>query len=155
MEIINIKKIRKRKKYIEDVACLMCELWQETDLEGFISHIKGCLKHEYTILIAYQNKMPVGYIELNILASYEEKYSQFPIMNICGLYVSPNARKQGVASELIKVSEIYAKEKYCTRLSSDYFDYNTASANLHQKMGFHITSRRINVIKEISGSIIK
>ncbi len=154
MEIVNIKKMRKRKKYIEDVASLMCELWQENDFEGFYSHIKGCLKHEYTILIAYKDNLPVGYIELNITASYEEKYSQFPIMNICGLYVSTQMRHCGVASELIKASEEYAREKYCTRISSDYFDYNTASANLHQKMGFQITSRRINVIKDVPNSII-
>lgn len=155
MEIVNIKKIRGRKKYIEDVARLMCELWNESDVDAFCFHIKGCLRHDYSILVAYLNDEPVGYIELNITISYEEKFSQFPIMYICGLYVSPYFRKQGVASELIKEAENYAREKYCTRLASDYFDYNIPSANLHEKMGFKITSRRVNVIKDIPNSIIE
>lgn len=154
MNIINIKKMRRKKKYIEDVAYLMCELWTESDIDGFYNHIKGCLKHDYTILVAYIDDKPVGYIELNITASYEEKYSQFPILNICGLYVSQNTRHLGIASELIKSAEDYGRERYCTRIASDYFDYNTASANLHQKMGFQITSKRINVIKDISNSIM-
>lgn len=155
MQVVNVKKIRGRKKYIEDVARLMCELWNESDVDAFCSYLKGCLRHDYTVLVAYIDNEPVGYMELNITISYEEKVSPFPVMFICGLYVSPCFRRNGVASELIKEAENYAREKYCTRLASDYFDYNTASANLHKKMGFQITSRRVNVIKDVPDCIIK
>lgn len=149
MEIINIKKVKQVNKYLNKVAGLMCELWTDTDLEGYVINLKKALKNEYTILIAMDGENAVGYIELCKMYSYDEKYSPVPLINICGLFITYAMRRRGIATKLMNAAEDYGKEIGCAKISSNYYDFNKSSENLHKKNGYQVTSRIINVIKEL------
>ena len=144
MEIINLKKNQKTT-YIEMVAKLEKELWNyNSTLQNYKTSIKlGLKRGNYNIFLALENNIPLGYVET------DEIYSSLPILQICGLYVSPIARKQGIATSLIKECENYARDFGCKQIASNYYSFNTTSANLHKKLGFKETSRIINVIKDL------
>ena len=150
MNIINIKKSKNKEKLITKVAKLEQELWNSNSIKDYIYSIRKALfRNNYTILLAFENDIPLGYIELDVFYSWDEKYSKSPIMKICGLYVTPTMRRQGIASNLIKESERYAKSIGCSHIASDYYDFNNSSAKLHNSLGFVETSRLVNVIKSI------
>lgn len=150
MEIINLKKNQKTT-YIEMVAKLEKELWNyNSTLQNYKTSIKlGLKRGNYNIFLALENNIPLGYVETDIFYSWDEIYSSLPILQICGLYVSPIARKQGIATSLIKECENYARDFGCKQIASNYYSFNTTSANLHKKLGFKETSRIINVIKDL------
>lgn len=150
MEIINLKKNQKTT-YIEMVAKLEKELWNDNSaLQNYKTSIKlGLKRGNYNIFLALENDIPLGYVETDIFYSWDEIYSSLPILQICGLYVSPIARKQGIATSLIKECEKYARNFGCKQIASNYYSFNTISTNLHQKLGFKETSRIVNVIKDL------
>lgn len=158
MEIINIKDLKqnlffnkdekKRNLCIRGVAGLMCELWNDNDVEGYMNEIEERLKYNYTILVAIEEEKVVGYIELTEMYSYDEK-SVPPVLNICGLFITENMRQKGIATKLIECAESYGRSQGNERISSSYYDFNSHSAFLHKKLGFQETSRIINVIKNL------
>lgn len=149
MEILNIKYYFNRK-YIPKVAKLEQELWNMNEVNDYIISIKKALnKKNYTIFLAIENEIPLGYIETDIFHSWDENYSISPILKICGLYVATIARNKGIASSLIAEVEKYAKSLGCKQIASDYYSFNTESKNLHNKLGFKQTSTIINVVKNI------
>lgn len=149
MHIVNIKK-NHNKKYIENVARLEQELWCVNEIRDYEITIKNALKrNNYTIFLALEDDIPLGYIETDIFYSWDEIYSKVPILKICGLYVTPTLRRKGVASSLIKEAEKYAKELGCKQIASDYYSFNTTSEKLHESLGFVETSKIVNVIKNI------
>jgi aminoglycoside 6'-N-acetyltransferase I len=151
MEVVDLK-YSFGMEYINKVAMLELELWQHETLSDYIENIWEVLNNtpNYNILLAMDDEgNPLGYLEIDAFFSYDEKYSATPILKLCGLYVTPKARRQGVATHLIKAAEKRAKEMGCHQISSDYYEYNDASARLHALMGFKETSKLINVIKDI------
>lgn len=150
MDIINLKKTKNKEFYIDKVAFLEQELWNSNYKKDYIYTIQKALyRSNYTILLAIENQIPLGYIELDVFYSWDEKYSKYPIMKICGLYVTPSVRRQGIASQLIKFAENYAKKLGCKQIASDYYEFNLNSAKLHKNLGFIETSKIVNVIKNI------
>lgn len=150
MKIINLRLQKYKNIYIEKIAQLEIELWNVNNIKSYINSInKALFRSTYNILLAIENDIPLGYIELDICYSWDEQYSNNPIMKICGLYVTPSARGKGIATTLIKESEKYAKKLKCTKIASDYLENNINSKNLHNNLGFKETSKLINVIKDI------
>ena len=153
MEFINLKDCKK-KQYIKQVAELQIELWDDDfeNVSEYEKSIRSAINREnYTILGAINEKNEImGYIELDMSYSYEERYTPIAIMQICGLYVSPKYRHQGVAKGLMRESEKLGLAMGCLQIASSYYEFNNASANLHKDMGFVETSKIISVIKNIS-----
>ena len=71
----------------------------------------------------------VGFIEIRIEREKRTCY-------ISALWTTPEARGEGVASRLMNIVSIYAREKGCNTISLDVFDFNEEAKNLYTKLGY-------------------
>ncbi len=84
---------------------------------------------------------PQGFAEAAIRHDYVNGCKTSPVGFLEGIYVVPEARRQGVASQLIAAVEAWVRERGCTELASDASIDNTASHSLHEALGFAETQR--------------
>ena len=71
----------------------------------------------------------VGFIEIR---ADREKRTCY----IRALWTTPEARGRGVATRLMNVASVYAKEKGCNTISLDVYDFNTEARALYEKLGY-------------------
>lgn len=92
--------------------------------------------------IAYDTTgRPLGFAEAAIRRDYVNGCTTSPVGFLEGVYVVPEARRQGVASQLIAAVESWVREQGCSELASDAAIDNTASHKLHEALGFAETQR--------------
>lgn len=84
----------------------------------------------------------IGLIELSIRAYAEGCHQPNPAY-VEGVYVVPDCRLTGVASQLLAQAEQWARAQGCRDLASDSDPANKASAALHTAAGF----RDIGVVR--------
>jgi aminoglycoside 6'-N-acetyltransferase I len=72
-----------------------------------------------------------------------------PVGYLEGVFVEAAYRRQGIARELVKVCQKFAKEQGCTEFASDCELDNEDSLQFHLKMGFEEASRNIHFAKKI------
>lgn len=66
---------------------------------------------------------------------------------ICGIYVKPEYRSNGVAKKIIEVLVGHGKEKGCTQIHLGCVTINISAVNLYKKCGFEIYGTEQNAIK--------
>lgn len=84
---------------------------------------------------------PVGLIELAIRTDYVNGADTSPVAFLEGIYVVPEARRSGIARELVAAAERWALSMGCTELASDARIENTSSHAMHAALGFVETER--------------
>ena len=84
---------------------------------------------------------PLAFAEASIRRDYVNGCKTSPVGFLEGIYVVPEARRQGVASQLIAAVEGWVRERGCSELASDAAIDNTASHRLHEALGFAETQR--------------
>ena len=65
------------------------------------------------------------------------------------IYVLPEYRNRGIATELVKVTEHWVAMNGCREIASDCLLENTDSYNFHLKIGYEETERCIFFLKEL------
>ena len=80
---------------------------------------------------------------------YVEGTESSPVGYLEGIFVVEEARKQGVAKELLRVCQNYAKEQGCTEFASDCELSNEESLEFHLRMGFKEANRIICFTKKL------
>lgn len=93
----------------------------------------------------------VSFIHLSIRVDYVEGTKSSPTGYIEGIYVKPQHRRKGYSTKLVKVGELWLKEKGCKQMGSDIHLHNDVSYDFHIGMGFKEASRLIAFIKDIEG----
>jgi aminoglycoside 6'-N-acetyltransferase I len=83
----------------------------------------------------------VGFVETSIRTEYVNGTATTPVAFLEGLYVVPGARRQGVASLLVRTVAAWAKRMGCSELASDTQLDNTVSQAVHVALGFDETER--------------
>lgn len=108
---------------------------QESDLDKATSFIEERIhKSESTIFLAdSESHGPCGFVQLYPSFS-SVGMKRTLILN--DLYVCSSARKQGIASELIKAAENYAKETKSSGLILETAHDNFNAQKLYEKMGW-------------------
>ena len=98
------------------------ELWPEgasdhaSEIADFFA---GKLLEPAAVLLAETSACAiVGFAELSIRADIPELAGK-RVGYVEGLYVRPAMRNQGVASQLLRASHAWAREKQCTAFASD------------------------------------
>lgn len=74
-------------------------------------------------------------------ADYVNGAESSPVAFLEGIYVAPDARRRGVARNLVVEAERWATSKGCKELASDARLENTASHAMHAALGFVETER--------------
>lgn len=91
----------------------------------------------------------LGFINLSLRSDYVQGASSSPVGYVEGIYVKLKYRKQGVAKELIKQGEKWAKKQGCKELGSDAELRNIDSQKFHKNLGFKKDDVIVHYIKKI------
>lgn len=91
----------------------------------------------------------VGFINISIRNDYVNGTNSSPVAFVEAIYVIEECRGKGIARELLKVAEIFARENGCTQLASDCLITNTVSEKFHKSCGFEETERVIYFVKNV------
>ena len=84
---------------------------------------------------------PIGFAEAAIRTDYVNGTDTFPVAFLEGLYVVPQARRQGVAAALFAAVERWARGFGCRELASDALLDNEPGHLVHRALVFEETER--------------
>jgi len=129
---------------------LALELWPECVFEEEYEQFAGLIDSENDICyVVREQEEYIGFVHVSIRYEYVEGADDPPVAYVEGIYVKPRYQKQGVAKQLMAVSEAWAKQKGLTQMASDTPVGNSTSIEFHQKMGFTEAERIVCFIKEL------
>jgi len=143
-----------RKAAKEDAECiakLFIKLHKEMTLEEALKEVKYFLSKD-VFYLALDEGRAVGYIFGRIRRDYVEGSEQAfdpKVGYIESLYVLPAFRKQGIARQLIKMLEDWARSEGCHEFASDAYASNRSSIKFHKAVGFECSKPIIGFIKKI------
>ena len=121
---------------------LACLLWPNHDAAELRDEFAEILKSEQAAcFLAYEAGVPVGFAQCQLRHDYVEGTRTSPVGYLEGIFVQPEFRHRGLAKQLIKACESWAKEKGCSEFASDCELGNDASLNFHLSMGFTEANR--------------
>ncbi|RUS52434.1 aminoglycoside adenylyltransferase [Kurthia sp. 3B1D] len=132
------------------VAELALLLWPNNDLAAFTKEFKTWIEDdEALILLALDQDYAVGFAQCQLRHEYVEGTDSSPVGYLEGLYVKQAYRMKGIANELVKSCELWAKDKKCREFASDCELSNDASIRMHKKLGFTEANRIVCFTKTL------
>lgn len=132
------------KSDIEILAKLAKELWTEQSLEELMIEFTELVASDNTyIVIKYIEDMAIGFAQCQLRNDYVEGTNTTPVGYLEGIYIKPEFRHNGYASELLKKCEIWIKNKGCVEFASDCELNNEQSLKFHLAYGFKEVNRVI------------
>ena len=139
--------IRKASKEdIHVIAAYMAALWPHHTAAEMESVLEDFMKQEETAFFLAEEG---GFAQCSLRRDYVEGTESSPVGYLEGIYVVEPARKQGVARELLKACEKWAKEKGCREFASDCELTNPQSLQFHLNVGFEEANRIICFTKKL------
>lgn len=142
-----------RKAEIEDLsilAKLSCKLWPHHTVDEMLTEYGvGIANRDAAFFLAYAEETAIGFAQCGLRHDYVEGTSSSPVGYLEGIYVLPDHRHKGIAKQLLKECEGWAKAKGCTEFASDCELTNTDSLHFHLNVGFGETNRIICFTKRI------
>jgi aminoglycoside 6'-N-acetyltransferase I len=120
------------------------QLWPTCAAEEHLAEMSAFLAQpaRFAQFLKYdESGDPVGLIEIAVRTDYVNGADTSPVAFLEGIYVVPQARRSGVARELVAAAESWALGMGCPELASDAPIENTASHALHCALGFTETER--------------
>ncbi|QEL57941.1 aminoglycoside 6'-N-acetyltransferase [Chromobacterium paludis] len=84
---------------------------------------------------------PIGLLELALRNDYVNGTARSPVAFVEGLYVAPEHRRGGVAAQLLRAAQEWARQRGCAELASDTALDNLAAQAAHLALGFEETER--------------
>ena len=138
-----------RKATKEDVlliADLMAALWPHHTAAEMAEELTIAMEDDET---AFFVAGKIGFSQCTLRHDYVEGTESSPVGYLEGIYVAESGRKQGIARELVRACENWAKEKGCREFASDCELSNTQSLNFHLNVGFEEVNRIICFTKKL------
>jgi len=105
--------------------------------------------HRFAAFLAHGDE-PVGFAEAALRSDYVNGTRSSPVAFLEGIYVRPEARRQGVARELVAAVSRWAREAGCSELASDAPLDNELSHAVHRGLGFEETERVVYFRKALA-----
>lgn len=126
-------------------------LWPKSNQDELKKEFLKDLESNFyeTYLAQHEDGTYIGFINLSLRTDYVQGSSTSPVAYIEGIYVTPEHRNQGIATQLVTQAETWAKEKNCTELASDTELHNTDSQAFHQQVGFQKSETIVHFIKKV------
>ncbi len=91
----------------------------------------------------------IAFVEAALRHDYVNGCDTSPVVFVEGLYVTPEARQQGIASGLIDAVAGWGQAMGCTEMASDADIAHLASHDFHRAAGFVETDRVVYFRKAI------
>ncbi|MEJ7846825.1 MAG: aminoglycoside 6'-N-acetyltransferase [Pyrinomonadaceae bacterium] len=123
-------------------------LWDATVEDDHKSEMLDIIEHSDSqlVLVAETGADIVGFLEVS-LRSFAEDCETDHVGYLEGWFVDPAFRKMGIGGDLVRMAEMWVREKGCTEIASDAELGNEPSLAAHQKLGYEETSRLIHFRK--------
>jgi len=149
-----------RKANIDDLTSIT-ELWDfmckteencgEDEYDEIVNTSKEVLVNpERAMFIALCDDKAVGFSHVYIRNEWcWTEHENGPFGYLDTIYVHPDYRKKGIAQNLVKLCEDWAREKGCIEFASDCDLDNIGSLAFHLNSGFTEMHRTIHFSKEI------
>jgi len=121
-------------------------LWPDGTPEDHLSEMASfCASPDrYAQFVAYSaSNAAVGFVEAALRTDYVNGTKSSPVAFLEGIYVAPEARRQGVARALVVAVERWALAMGCREFASDASLENSASHAVHRALGFEETERAV------------
>ena len=127
-------------------------LWPDNRPEEHLSEMSTfCANPQrYAQYVAYsESNAAVGFVEGMIRTDHVNGTKSTPVVFLEGIYVVPEARRQGVARALVAAIERWALDLGCREFASDASLENQVSHALHRALGFEETERVVYFRKSL------
>jgi aminoglycoside 6'-N-acetyltransferase I len=112
----------------------------EQQLLEMAEHV--AVPHRFADFIAYSDRgTPLGLAEAAMRTDYVNGATSSPVAFLEGIYVLPEARRQGVAAALADAICAWVRECGCSELASDASLENHISHKVLRALGFEETER--------------
>ncbi|UFU00733.1 GNAT family N-acetyltransferase [Radiobacillus kanasensis] len=135
---------------IDETVEMALDLWPGHTFEQMKSEFDSMLGSVKAKVFVYgiENKS-VGFLHMSLRSDYVEGSTSSPVAYVEGVYVKQDYRTKGVAKELLKEGEEWAKINGCSQIASDIEQGNEDSYQFHHKSGFSEANRIICFIKDL------
>ena len=142
-----------KKADVEDaeaVAGLAIQMWKSHTIEEVTDEFRDYLnKESCVVFIALLEGLAMGFAQCGLRNDYVEGTDTSPVGYLEGIFVTGEYRNRGVAKDMLKACQEWAKEQGCTEFASDCEQVNEDSLKFHLKMGFEEANRIICFTKKL------
>ncbi len=98
-------------------------------------------RRRYAQFLASTSDVAVGLAEAAIRSDHVNGTATSPVAFLEGIYVVPEARRQGIARALVAAVIAWARDAGCREIASDALLDNDLSHLVHHALGFEETER--------------
>ena len=134
-------------------SALRGALWPDAGVDEHLADIAAMLAEAgraICFLARSDDGASVGFAEVSLRYDYVNGCSTSPVGFLEGLYVTPAARRQGIARELVTAAEAWSAQKGCREFASDVLLENVESQKVHEALGFTETDRVVYFHKPLA-----
>ncbi|TAK45971.1 MAG: GNAT family N-acetyltransferase [Betaproteobacteria bacterium] len=128
-------------------------LWPHCSREAHLSEMFSFLAHRerFAQFVAYtEARQPLGFVEASVRTDCVNGTDSSPVGFLEGIYVLAEARRKGIATNLLAAALDWAKALGCREFASDAPLENAMSHQFHRALGFQETERVIFFRKVLS-----
>ena len=131
---------------------LRSSLWPDGTEAEHLRYMADALDRGHCVRVALApDGSAVGFVEASRRVDYVNGTSTSPVAFLEGLYVTPSARRQGVARALGDAVERRAAAPGCSELASDSPIENVTAHAAHRALGFQETERVVYFRRVVRG----
>ena len=138
-----------RMEEIPQLALLASRLWPHHTARELEEDLRETVARDDAALFMAWADAPVGFAQCQLRHDYVEGTDSSPVGYLEGIYVMEQHRKQGIARELLKACEEWAKNRGCREFASDCELENAQSLKFHLNVGFEEANRIICFTKKL------
>lgn len=131
------------------VAQLAIKMWDNNSVDGLETDFVDYMNNDGAIFVAYDSGTAIAFSQCGFRHDYVEGTETSPVGYLEGIFVEEGYRRQGVASDLVRECQMFAKEQGCTEFASDCELSNEESLKFHLKLGFEEANRIICFTKKL------
>lgn len=144
--------IRKaQRKDAPAAAALAARLWEHDPTELTVELEELLAGGEGAVFLAEEEGQAVGFAQAQLRHDYVEGAQSSPVGYLEGIYVEPEARRQGVARQLLGACQDWARARGCREFASDCELDNKVSQAFHRGVGFTEANRIVCYVKRLEG----
>lgn len=146
-----IRIITADKNHFEILVKMGLKLWPDHNDRQLIKEFTDFLASSTKAAFLFQEDDGEysGFATVSLRNDYVPGAKSSPTAYLEGLFVEEKYHQHGIAKQLVKKVENWAKTKGCRELASDTWDWNKDSQQFHQKLGFKPAETLVHFIKKI------
>lgn len=125
-------------------------LWDDDSEELLRDEFAAAIADDdQSCLTATAEDEPAGFVLASLRKEHVPGAETAPVGYLEGLFVHEQYRRQGVAKAMTERAEQWAREKGCTEMGSDTWDWNKESERFHNSVGYRTYETLIHFIKKL------